>query len=636
MPWLPTIEGPADLRPLTLDQLADLAQEIRTFLIEHVAATGGHLGPNLGVVELTLALHRVFDSPADPILFDTGHQAYVHKLLTGRQDGFDTLRQSGGLSGYPSRAESEHDWIENSHASVALSWGCGLAEGLRLRRDPHTVVVVVGDGALTGGMAWEAINNIAVQTDLRLVIVVNDNGRSYAPTHGGLAERLSVLRTDQRYEHFLDTVKQTVQAAPLVGGPAYDLLHGMKTGIKDILAPQGLFSDLGIKYAGPIDGHDLGALERLLQQAKGFGGPVIVHCITEKGRGFEAAENHDADRFHAIGHIDAVTGESLECQTGPGWTDVFGAEMVKLGEEFADVVALSAAMVEPVGLGPFARAFPDRLFDVGIAEQHAVASAAGLASVGYHPVVAVYATFLNRAFDQVLLDVGLHSLGVTFVLDRAGLTGPDGPSHHGIWDLALFGLVPGLSMAAPRDEPRLKAVIREAVACDDHPTVIRYPKGELPPELPAIATREGIDILLATGQAADAPAAATWEDLRSDVVIVGYGSLAEIAVQAGRRLAEQGWAVTVVDPVWVLPIHPALIELARPARVVVTLEDGIAAGGLGQRFEAALAEAGVDTPVRSGAVPHEFVAQGCRAGALQEAGLTADHAVGLANTVLGG
>ncbi|MDR1450559.1 MAG: 1-deoxy-D-xylulose-5-phosphate synthase [Propionibacteriaceae bacterium] len=622
MPLLPKIGGPADLHSLSLAQLSELASEIRAFLIQQVSATGGHLGPNLGVVELTIALHRSFDSPADPILFDTGHQAYVHKLLTGRQAAFGTLRQPGGLSGYPSRAESEHDWIEHSHASAALSWGYGLAEAFRLRQDPHTVVVVVGDGALTGGMAWEAVNNIAVQPDLRLVIVVNDNGRSYAPTHGGLAQLLSGMRTDQRYEHLLDTIKHTVQATPLVGGPAYDLLHGMKTGLKDILAPQGMFSDLGIKYAGPIDGHDLAALERVFQQAKGFGGPVIVHCITEKGRGFKAAEAHAADRFHAVGHIDAVTGEPLDSQAGPGWTEVFAEEMVCLGGEFADVVAVSAAMVEPVGLEPFGRAFPDRLFDVGIAEQHAVAAAAGLASAGYHPVVAFYATFLNRAFDQVLFDIGLHSLGVTFVLDRAGLTGPDGPSHHGLWDLALLGLVPGLAVAAPRDEVRLRAAIRQAVACDDHPTAIRFPKGELPAELPAVGSAGGVDLLLGGERPAD-------------VLLVGCGPLAATAQAAGRRLADQGWSVVVADPLWVLPICPALVELARPARLVVTLEDGVDAGGVGERLAAVLAAAGVAAAVRCCAVPLAYVPQCRRDEALAAAGLTADHVIELAEPVLG-
>ncbi|MDR1806715.1 MAG: 1-deoxy-D-xylulose-5-phosphate synthase [Propionibacteriaceae bacterium] len=621
MPWLNEIETPEDIRHLTPDELKELAQEIRDFLIEQVSATGGHLGPNLGVVELTLALHRVFDSPADPIVFDTGHQAYVHKLLTGRRAAFPTLRQAGGLSGYPSRSESGHDWVENSHASAALSWAAGLAEGLHLRGDDHTVVAVVGDGALTGGMAWEALNNIAVQETLRLVIVVNDNGRSYAPTHGGLAAHLAGLRTDERYEPMLDFIKHTVQATPLVGRPAYDLLHGLKTGLKDILAPQGLFSDLGIKYLGPIDGHDLADLERVLAAAKGFRGPVIVHAITEKGRGFAAAENHAADHFHAVGHIDATTGEPLDQDGGTPWTEVFAAEAEAIGREFSDVVALSAAMVEPVGLGPFARAFPERVFDVGIAEQHAVASAAGLASAGYHPIVAVYATFLNRAFDQVLLDAGLHSLGVTFVLDRAGITGPDGPSHHGIWDMALFGLVPGLALAAPRDAATLRRALRQAIAIDDHPTVVRYPKGAVPPDLPAVAAVGGVD-LLAGG---DAPA---------EVLLIGYGPLARLAVEAAEALTAVGRTVTVADPVWALPVNPALIDLARPARVVVTLEDGVGHGGVGQQVAATLEQAGVAAAIRPFALPTDFIAQGTRGEILRDAGFTVDRIVAVVTAAL--
>ncbi|MDR1387989.1 MAG: 1-deoxy-D-xylulose-5-phosphate synthase [Propionibacteriaceae bacterium] len=617
MAFLPEVSDPSDLRQLSLDQLRELAAEIRRFLIDQVSATGGHLGPNLGVVELTLALHRVFDSPHDPILFDTGHQSYVHKLLTGRREGFTRLRQAGGLSGYPARAESEHDWMENSHASTALSWGAGLAQGFRLRHDPNTVVVVVGDGALTGGMAWEALNNISVQSDLRLVIVVNDNGRSYAPTRGGLARHLSVLRTDQRYEHLLGAIKQTVQAAPLLGGPAYDLLHGLKTGVKDILAPQGMFSDLNLKYAGPIDGHDLAALEQVLHQAKAFHGPVMVHCLTEKGRGFAAAEEHHEDRFHAVGRIDATTGQPLQAAVGPTWTEIFAQEMTTLGRDFRDLVAISAAMVEPVGLGPFARAWPERTFDVGIAEQHAVASAAGLATAGFHPVVALYSTFLNRGFDQLLMDVGLHRLGVTFVLDRAGLTGPDGPSHHGVWDMALVGLVPGLRLAVPRDLTRLRQALRQALACDDHPTVVRYPRGEAPAELAPIALQDGVEVLFQSGPGVGA-------------LIVGYGPLAQVAVEAGRDLARQGRSVTVVDPVWALPIAAGLVALAGAAEVVVSLEDGVDSGGLGQRLAAAVADAGHSTPVRRAAIRSGFVPQGERDQLLAELGLTVDQVVALA------
>ncbi len=453
---LSSIHSPDDLRDLTEDQLKELSLEIRAFLIEHVCQTGGHLGPNLGVIELTLAAHRVFESPRDPIIFDTGHQSYVHKILTGRQDQFPTLRQRHGLSGYPSPTESEHDWVANSHASTALSYADGLAKAIRLQRQSGTVVAFVGDGSLTGGMAWEALNNIAASEDLPLVIVVNDNGRSYTPTVGGLARYLAGLRTNPRYEQILDLVKRNVSRAPLVGNVAYDILHGIKIGLKDVLAPQGMFSDLGLKYVGPIDGHDVGAVERAFQQAKQFGGPVLVHCVTRKGNGFKAAENHEEDRLHAVGKINAATGESLGGASEQTWTDVFSEELLTLGSSNDRVVAITAAMVYPTGLHRFAQAFPDRCFDVGIAEQHAVTSAAGLAMGGLHPVVAVYSTFLNRAFDQVLMDVALHQCGVTFVLDRAGITGPDGASHHGMWDMSILQIVPGLQLATPRDGIRLR------------------------------------------------------------------------------------------------------------------------------------------------------------------------------------
>lgn len=436
MPLLDSISAPSDLRSLTKRQLIELADEIRAFLVTKVSRTGGHLGPNLGVVELTLGIHRVFASPRDPIIFDTGHQSYVHKLLTGRQDGFDRLRQAGGISGYPSRAESEHDWVENSHASAALSWASGMAKGFRLRSEDRTVVVVVGDGALTGGMAWEALNNIATQDDLRLVIVVNDNGRSYTPTVGGLAKHLSGLRTDQRYERTLSLIKRGVTRMPLVGQGMYDLMHGFKTGVKDVLAPQGMFSDLGIKYTGPIDGHDIGQVISHLESARQFGGPVIVHCITRKGKGFRAAEANEEDQFHSIGRINEFTGEPISAAVQATWTDAFAEAMVQIGERREDVVAITAAMLHPTGLGRFAAAFPERTFDVGIAEQHAVAAASGLAAAGLHPVIALYATFVNRAFDQVLMDASLHGAGVTFALDRAGVTGNDGASHNGMWDSA--------------------------------------------------------------------------------------------------------------------------------------------------------------------------------------------------------
>ncbi len=605
---LSSIHSPQDLRDLTPDQLEELSLEIRSFLIEHVCQTGGHLGPNLGVIELTLAVHRIFDSPRDPIIFDTGHQGYVHKILTGRQDQFPTLRQRHGLSGYPSPAESEHDWVANSHASTALSYADGLAKATRLQRKPGTVVAFVGDGSLTGGMAWEALNNIAASDDLPLVIVVNDNGRSYTPTVGGLARYLTGLRTNPRYEQVLDLVKRNVSRAPLVGNVAYDILHGIKIGLKDVLAPQGMFADLGLKYVGPIDAHDIPAVERALQQAKQFRGPVMVHCITRKGNGFKAAENHEEDRFHAVGKINAKTGEAVGGAAGQTWTDLFSEELLQLGSADERVVAITAAMVYPTGLHRFAKAFPDRCFDVGIAEQHAVTSAAGLAMGGLHPVVAVYSTFLNRAFDQLLMDVALHECGVTFVLDRAGITGPDGASHHGMWDMSILQVVPGLQLAAPRDGTRLRDALAQSLAIDDRPSVIRFPRGTLSADLPAIDQLASMDILLRTEQ--------------PRVLVIGIGPLAETAVAVGERLSDQGIGVTVLDPVWALPVDPALVALAADHDLVITIEDNGVVGGYGARVAQELRSAGVDTALREFGIPQEFLPHGSRAELLEEIGLT--------------
>jgi 1-deoxy-D-xylulose-5-phosphate synthase len=605
---LSSIRSPEDLRDLTLDQLQELSLEIRSFLIEQVCQTGGHLGPNLGVIELTLGVHRVFDSPRDPIIFDTGHQSYVHKILTGRQNQFRTLRQRHGLSGYPSLEESEHDWVANSHASTALSYADGLAKAIRLQRKPGTVVAFVGDGSLTGGMAWEALNNIAASDDLPLVVVVNDNGRSYTPTVGGVARRLTGLRTNPRYEQVLELVKRSVSRAPLVGNAAYDILHGIKIGLKDVLAPQGLFSDLGLKYIGPIDGHDIAEVERALRQAKRFRGPVLVHCITRKGNGFKAAEDHEEDRFHAVGKINATTGEAIGATLGQTWTELFSEELLRLGSNDQRIVAITAAMVYPTGLHRFARAFPDRCFDVGIAEQHAVTSAAGLAMGGLHPVVAVYSTFLNRAFDQVLMDVALHRCGVTFVLDRAGITGPDGASHHGMWDMSILQLVPGLQLAAPRDGLRFREALARSLAIDDAPSVLRFPKDVVPPDLPAVDQFDGMDILLRTEQ--------------PRVLVVALGQLAGTAVAVGERLSDQGIGVTVVDPVWALPVKQALVALARDHDLVITIEDNGVVGGYGSRLAQELRSGGVDTAVREFGIPQEFLPHGGRAQLLEEIGLT--------------
>ncbi|HJE51031.1 MAG TPA: 1-deoxy-D-xylulose-5-phosphate synthase, partial [Tessaracoccus flavescens] len=571
---------------------------------------------NLGVVELTMAIHKVFDSPQDPIIFDTGHQSYVHKILTGRAKGFDDLRQRGGLSGYPEPQESEHDWVRNSHASTALSWAEGMAKGFRLRGEERTVVAVVGDGALTGGMAWEALNNIAEHEDLRLVIIVNDNGRSYTPTVGGLAKHLAGLRTDHRYEKTLTFIKRRVTKMPVIGRPVYDLMHGFKTGVKDVLAPQSMFSDLGIKYTGPLDGHDIASVTNALEQARQYGGPVIVHCVTRKGRGFQAAEDNDEDRFHAVGKINELTGEPLSAAVQATWTDAFAEAMVKLGQRRRDVVAITAAMLHPTGLGRFAAAFPDRIFDVGIAEQHAVVSAAGLARAGLHPVVAVYATFLNRAFDQVLMDAALHQVGVTLVLDRAGITGTDGPSHNGMWDMTLMGMVPGLQLSAPRDQARLVDALDRAVDVDDAVTVIRYSKEKLPDELKEVAhVGEGLSRVDILRRAEGAK-----------VLVVGYGQFAGMGMSVAERLQDQGVAATVVDPLWALPVSEDLVGFAQGFDVVITLEDNLVEGGVGQRFCAKLTAAGSSARVMNFGIPRSFLEHGSREEVLEHIGLTAAQA----------
>ncbi len=606
MSLLDTVGEPRDLRHLDDQQLRQLAGEVRAFLVDKVSKTGGHLGPNLGVVELTIAIHRVFESPRDLVVFDTGHQAYVHKILTGRAGRFDSLKQEGGLSGYPNRAESPHDVVENSHASTALSYADGLAKAYRLKGDGRHVVAVVGDGALTGGMSWEALNNIASSDGSRLVIVVNDNGRSYSPTVGGLANHLASLRTDPRYEQVLEQIRTRLTRTKLVGPPLFDALHAVKKGLKDALAPQGMFEDLGLKYVGPVDGHDVSAIEQALTQAKNFGGPVIVHTITRKGAGYPPAEQHEEDNFHSPGSFDAGTGVVPEA--APSFKDLFRAEVVALGVERDDLVAVTAAMLYPTGLDGFQRVFPERTFDVGIAEQHAVTAAAGMALAGLHPVVAIYATFLNRAFDQILMDAALHHCGITFVLDRAGVTGDDGPSHNGMWDLSMLQLVPGLRIAAPRDATRFRELLREAVAVSDAPTALRVPKGAVPPDLPPVSSVDGVDILVRAGT--------------QDVLVVAVGAMASACVDAAVRLQDQGIGVTVVDPRWVKPVNPALLALAREHSVVVSVEDNGRVGGCGSVLAQALSDGGIDRPVRVFGLPQEFLPQGKRAALLERAGLS--------------
>ncbi len=606
---LESIKSPEDLRGLTYEQLDSLSEEIRQFLITKVSKTGGHLGPNLGVVELTLAIHRTFDSPKDVVLFDTGHQSYVHKMITGRADQFDGLRQRGGIAGYPNRRESEHDVIENSHASTALSWGDGISRGFSLtnQKDRH-VVVVVGDGALTGGMSWEALNNIATSNDRNLTIVVNDNERSYSPTIGGLATYLATLRVTRGYERFLDWGKEILSHTPVVGAPIYETLHGMKKGIKDIVAPQGMFEDLGLKYVGPIDGHDIAAMERALEQAKEFGEPVLVHVITEKGKGHKPAVADVAEKFHAVGIVDPETGTPLS-KSSTSWTNIFSEELVALGKERTDIVAITAAMLGPTGLDKFQSQFPERTIDVGIAEQHAVTSAAGLAFAGLHPVFAVYSSFLNRAFDQLLLDVSLHKAGVTFVLDRAGITGDDGPSHHGIWDLALTGMVPTMRVAAPRDAARLRETLREAVAVNDAPTAVRFPKGAVQADIPAFERRDGVDVLY-RGESAD-------------VLLISIGSMAAIAVEAASQAYREGVGVTVIDPRWVKPLPASLVTMADRYKSVVVLEDGIKHGGIASSVSEQFREAGLNVAIHSIGVPLEFIEHSKRSEILEDLGITA-------------
>ena len=598
----------ATLGQMSPAQLKELASEIREFLIDKVTKTGGHLGPNLGVVELTIAIHRVFDSPKDVVLFDTGHQSYVHKILTGRAEQFDLLRQRNGISGYPNRRESAHDVIENSHASTALSWADGISRGFFLtgQSDRH-VVAVVGDGALTGGMSWEALNNLSPESDRNLVIVVNDNERSYSPTIGGLATYLTTLRASKEYERILGRGKRMLHKTPLVGKYIYGTLHGMKKGIKDMVAPQGMFEDLGFKYLGPIDGHDIAAMEKTLQIAKEFGSPVIVHAITEKGRGYTPAIEDMAEKFHAVGIVDSVTGKPLKA-SAPSWTNIFSEEITQIGGENSKIVAITAAMLGPTGLDKFAQSFPERTIDVGIAEQHAVTSAAGLSYAGMHPVIAIYSTFLNRAFDQLLLDVALHNAGVTFVLDRSGITGDDGPSHHGIWDLALTGIVPNMHVGAPRDGARLKEILRQSVAIHDAPSMIRFPKGAVPSDIPALERISGTDIL--------------HRGASKQILLISIGSMASMAVEVANLAKEQSIEITVVDPLWVKPISPDVIAMCGQYGTVIVMEDGIKHAGIASTISEALREAGSNCTLHSIGIPLEFIEHSKRNEILEDLAIT--------------
>ena len=603
------ISNPRDLDGLSGKDLVELCGEIRQFLVQAVSRTGGHLGPNLGVVETTVAIHRVFDSPKDSVIFDTGHQSYVHKLLTGRQD-FSDLRSRDGLAGYPQRSESPHDVVESSHASSSLSWADGIAKAFKATgQDDRYVVAVVGDGALTGGMTWEALNNISHDNDRKLVIVVNDNGRSYAPTIGGFARYLNTIRTQSAYRKAYRASKRFFESFGLLGKLTYSAARGAGKGLLATFAPGGLFPNLDIKYIGPIDGHDIEAMEAALRQAKNYGYPVIVHAMTQKGKGFDPAMLNEEDQFHAVGQIDPTTGESLEEKSGQSWTGVFSEEIVKIADTKPEVVGITAAMLHPVGLAAFANKYPARVFDVGIAEQHAVASAAGMAFGGLHPVVAVYATFMNRAFDQVLMDVALHKAGVTFVLDRAGVTGPDGASHHGMWDLAVFQVVPGIRIAAPRDSIRLREELNEAVSVTDAPTLLRFGKGSATAEIPAVRRlSDGVDIL--------------FESAAKDVLLVGVGAMATTALEVAKLLGAQGIGATVVDPRWVVPVPKSVLELSAAHRLVVTIEDGVKVGGIGTRVRQDLRDSQIDTALTEIGLPDEFLEHASRNQILERVGLT--------------
>lgn len=610
MAILDSINSPSDLKSLSHKQLIELASEIREFLIAKVAKTGGHLGPNLGVVETTIAIHKVFDSPNDSVVFDTGHQSYVHKILTGRKD-FDSLRQKDGLAGYPQRSESVHDIVESSHASSSLSWADGIAKAYKLtEQNDRYVIAVVGDGALTGGMTWEALNNITDDNDRKLVIVVNDNGRSYAPTIGGLARYLNGIRTERFYRRLYRLSKKVFFKFGTVGRMTYSMIRGAGKGLLGSFAPKGMFPNLDLKYIGPVDGHDLHAMEAALQQAKKYANPVIVHAITQKGKGYDPALSDEADQFHAVGQIDPDTGKSVEASGSKSWTSVFSDEILEIAGRDKTIVGITAAMLIPVGMHKFAAKYPDRVFDVGIAEQHAVASAAGMAFGGLHPVVAVYATFMNRAFDQVLMDVALHKAGVTFVLDRAGVTGPDGASHHGMWDLAMLQIVPGIRIGSPRDEKRLRELLNEAVAIKDAPTVVRFSKGTVSTELPAIRRlADGVDVL--------------HESAAKDVLILTVGAMAETGMQVAKMLADQGIGSTVVDPRWVIPVPKSVVEMAANHRLVVTIEDGIRVGGIGTRVRQDLRAAQIDTALSEIGLPDEFLEHASRNEILERVGLTA-------------
>ncbi len=611
------IDSPADLRSLSLDELEQLAAESRTFVVESVTATGGHLGSNLGVVELTLALHRTFESPRDVLLWDTGHQAYVHKLVTGRRKGFAQLRQAGGLSGYPNRGESEHDWVENSHASTILSYAHGLANAFALQGSDRRVVAVVGDGALTGGMAYEALNNLG-HSGARVLVVLNDNGRSYAPTVSRLSVSLTHLRLNPAYVQARQRIRQLIRELPAVGGLAYSGVHGFTSALREVVTPHTFFEALGIRYAGPIDGHDLVELEIALANATEWDGPIAVHVVTQKGRGYAPAEEDDVQRLHdvkvatpiitdptsrgsrvaepTVTARDALAPDAAAIPPAT-FTDAFTRALVRHAEADPRIVAITAAMPGPTGLLPFQDRFPDRFVDVGIAEQHAVTAAAGMAMAGIRPVVAVYSTFFTRAFDQANLDVGLHGAPVVFVLDRAGITGDDGPSHHGVLDLALTLAIPGMTVFAPSSAAEVEVMLAEALALEG-PSAIRFPKTPAPPPV--------------GGVCGSGLAARKLRQGDGTVCLLAVGKLVTAAMDAAELLAADGIDATVWDPRVISPPDDAMLRDARAHHQVVTVEDGVRLGGAGMFLADAMGAiegSGPVPPVTVLGTPRRFITQ---------------------------
>ncbi|MGH8923648.1 MAG: 1-deoxy-D-xylulose-5-phosphate synthase [Acidimicrobiia bacterium] len=614
---LDRVQSPADLRRLDYPELAELCGEIRQFLVDRIAKTGGHLSPNLGVVELTLALHRAFDSPHDRIIWDVGHQAYVHKLVTGRQEGFATLRRFGGLSGYPSREESPHDFVENSHASTALSYALGHA----LTNPDYWTVAVVGDGALTGGMAYEALNHIAVSRPPNLMIVVNDNGRSYAPTVGGVAAlaNLAHLRLDPRYEWMKRTFGRMLRGLPLVGETADEMANRFKEAVKQILEPSTVFDTLGLKYSGRIDGHDLKLLETTFLKAREYGEPVIVHVVTEKGKGYPPAIGDEIDKLHGVSSFDVRTGRALKEELK--YTDIAGRALLEEARRRPEVIAISAAMISSTGLAEMAFEMPDRVHDTGIAEQHSVTLAAGMAMAGKRPVVAIYSSFLQRAFDQIITDVALHNLGVTFLVDRAGITGPDGPSHHGVFDLSYLRMIPNLVVGTPADATELAGMIPSALD-HDGPVAIRFPKAAASlPSIPAEPIPIGV-----------------WEELSDgdDVLLVASGRMVEIAQKTGASLGAHGVSCRVINARWVKPLDPRLIDWVAAHKLVVTLEDNVIAGGFGAAVLEVVAPAGLAGRVRVLGIPDRFLPAGSVDELLHDVSLDSEGVTGQVLAMMAG